>query len=92
MKNILLYLIAGTRGGFNRARIINALDKRPSNIHKLSKDLKLDYKTVQHHIDILEKNMVLSVVKKGSYGAVYILSEEMNLNMDVFTDIWNRFG
>jgi DNA-binding transcriptional ArsR family regulator len=60
MKKILWWLIAGTKGGVNRARIINVLEQRPYNAHKLAEKLELDYKTVRHHIKILEDNNVIT--------------------------------
>ncbi len=60
MKKILWWLIAGTKGGINRARIINVLQKRPYNAHKLAEKLDLDYKTVRHHIKVLEDNNVIT--------------------------------
>lgn len=92
MKNLLWYLVAGTRGGESRARIIDSIRKKPSNIHQLSKRLGMDYKTAQYHVNMLEENNILSAVKKGSYGAVYFLSAEMEKNIDDFEEIWKRFG
>lgn len=50
MKRILWWLIAGTKGGVNRARIINILNERPYNANQLSEVVDLDYKTVRHHL------------------------------------------
>jgi DNA-binding transcriptional ArsR family regulator len=55
MEKLLWWLIAGKRGGINRARIIKALADRPYNMHQLSEELNLSYKTVRHHVKILEK-------------------------------------
>ncbi len=46
MKQILWWLIAGSKGGINRARIIMALKKRPYNANQLTQLFGLDYKTV----------------------------------------------
>ena len=92
MKNLLWYLIAGTKGGQTRGRIIELLKKKPSNANKISKSLKLDYKTVRHHLGVLEKNNVITAINKGKYGAVYFLSEIMNENIEVFGEIWDKFG
>jgi len=46
MKKILWWLIAGTKGGINRARIIIELHERPYNANQLSEKLELDYKTL----------------------------------------------
>lgn len=85
-------MIAGTRGGETRGKIISALMKKPQNAHKLSKSLGFDYKTIQHHLKILIENRILTAINKGSYGAVYFISDELKQNIDIFNDIWERFG
>ena len=92
MKNLLWYLVAGTRGGETRGKIIKLLNKKPSNANKISEILKLDYKTVRHHLEVLEKNNVITVINKGNYGAVYFLSELMQANIKIFDEIWAKFG
>ena len=92
MKNLLWYLVAGTRGGETRGKIIELLNKKPSNANKISEILKLDYKTVRHHLGVLEKNNIIVAVNKGNYGAVYFLSELMESNIKVFGEIWAQFG
>lgn len=51
----LLYLIGATRGGPMRARIISELLQGPLNPSQLAKRLKVDYKTVTHHLSVLLK-------------------------------------
>ncbi len=92
MKNLLWYLVAGTRGGETRGKIIELLNKKPSNANKISEILKLDYKTVRHHLEVLEKNNIIVAVNKGNYGSVYFLSELMESNIKVFGGIWAQFG
>ena len=92
MKNLLWYLIAGTKGGETRGKIIELLNKNPSNANKIAEILKLDYKTVRHHLEVLEKNNIITAVNKGNYGAVYFLSEIMKSNLQIFNEIWARFG
>jgi predicted transcriptional regulator len=72
---ILYWLIAGTRGGANRARILELLSKKPGNARNIAQALGLDYKTIQHHLELLTKNGV--IVSSGpNYGKVYFLSQE----------------
>ena len=92
MKNLLWYLIAGTKGGETRGKIIELLKKNPSNANKIAEILKLDYKTVRHHLEVLEKNNIITAINKGKYGAVYFLSEIMEANIKVFGEIWVQFG
>ncbi len=92
MKNLLWYLIAGTKGGETRGRTIELLKKKPSNANKIAEILKLDYKTVRHHLEVLEKNNIITPINKGKYGAVYFLSELMESNIKIFNEIWEQFG
>ena len=92
MKNLLWYLIAGTKGGETRGRIINWIKANPSNANKIAETMKLDYKTVRHHLEVLEKNNIITAINKGNYGAVYFLSESMNSNLTIFEGIWAQFG
>nr|WP_302578986.1 winged helix-turn-helix domain-containing protein [Methanobrevibacter arboriphilus] len=89
MKKILLWLIMGTRGGLNRGKIIKALHKRPYNTNNLSEKLKLNYRTVAHHLKILEKNKVVNSFGE-KYGKVYLLSDNMEKNYNEFNNIWKQ--
>jgi DNA-binding transcriptional ArsR family regulator len=89
MKRILWWLIAGTRGGETRARIIRSLKERPYNANQLAEELGLDYKTIRHHIDLLIENKI--VVSTGKrYGAMYFLSPDMEDSYEEFESIWEK--
>lgn len=92
MKRVLWWLLAGSRGGDNRGRIITALREMPRNAHQLSEDLGLDYKTVRHHLKVLQDNGVLSPSGPDQYGAVYLLTPAMEQAMPLFDEIWARIG
>ncbi|WP_368408756.1 ArsR/SmtB family transcription factor [Haloarchaeobius amylolyticus] len=83
---MLWWLIGGARGGRNRLRIVYALDQRPMNTNQLSKALDLDYKTVQHHLELLTENNVLMTMG-DDYGKTYFLTDQMEANMDVLDEI-----
>jgi DNA-binding transcriptional ArsR family regulator len=89
VKQILWWLIAGSRGGINRARIILALNKRPYNANQLTQLFGLDYKTVRHHLDVLKKHQITRSVGEG-YGTMYYLSEPMKTNFEDFMEIWRQ--
>ncbi|MDI6724137.1 MAG: winged helix-turn-helix domain-containing protein [Methanobacterium sp.] len=91
MKKLLWWLIAGMKGGINRARIIKALHERPYNANQLSEELNLDYKTIRHHIKVLEQNNLIKSTG-GKYGKMYFLSSDMEENYDVFSKIWEQIG
>ncbi|MCD6496206.1 MAG: winged helix-turn-helix transcriptional regulator [Candidatus Aenigmarchaeota archaeon] len=88
---ILWYVFATTRGGPTRVRIMDLLDKRPYNMHQISKELRLDYKTVQHHIRVLEENRVVTAEEK-KYGTIYFPSGLFENVKDIFNEIKNKVG
>ena len=88
-KRLLWFIFAGSRGGLNRLRIISILKKTPLNTNQLSKELGLDYKAIQHHIKVLEKNnMVTKVGEK--YSVVYFTSNFIETNMESFNEIVDK--
>ncbi len=91
IKKILWWLLAGTVGGLNRGRIIEMLANKPMNANELSKKLGLDYKTVRHHLKILEKNSLITSIGEG-YAKVYFISELLEQNMKYFYEIWEKIG
>ncbi len=88
MRKLIWWVFTGTAGGPNRARIVMALNERPYNAHQLAGKLKLNYKTVRHHLKILEENHMIISSGKNKYGELYFLSKEMEENYDTLKDIW----
>ena len=91
LKYLLGWLIAGTRGGPTRAKIIGALKQSPMNANQLATLLKMDYKTMRHHLDVLEKNKIITSIG-DRYGATYFLSQTMEDNYAMFEEIVNKIG
>ena len=89
LRHLLGWLIAGTRGGPTRARIIENLKETPQNANQLATSMKLDYKTVRHHLTVLEKNRIISSIG-DKYGASYFLSQMMEENYALFEEILNK--
>jgi len=86
VRRLLWYLFAGSRGGENRIRIIDALRERPQNMNQLADSLGVDYKAVQHHIRVLEKNNM--VTKTGEkYGVLYFISNFLEAHLDSYTEV-----
>lgn len=79
-RKLLLYLFTSTCGGFTRLRIIINLLEKPYNTHQLAIVLDLDYKAVQHHMKVLEKNNMVSKIGE-KYGALFYLSNFLELNI-----------
>ena len=88
-KRLLWFVFAGSRGGVNRFRIISTLKENPMNTNQLSNQLQLDYKAIQHHIGVLEKNNLIE--KEGEkYGVTYFISTFLETNMEAFEEIANK--
>jgi len=79
-RKLLLYLFTSTRGGLTRLRIIIHLLDQPYNTHQLAQKLELDYKAVQHHMKVLEKNNMVSKIG-DKYGAIFHLSNFLEINI-----------
>jgi DNA-binding transcriptional ArsR family regulator len=89
MEAVLWYVFTGTRGGTNRARILRAMDQRPRNANQLAEDLELDYKTVRHHLDVLQDNEI--VEKSGDdYGAIYLPTDQARHHWDIVEQILDK--
>ncbi len=88
-RRLLWFVFAGSRGGLNRLRIISALKDKPMNTNQLANELGLDYKAIQHHINVLEKNNLIS--KEGEkYGVTFFVSTFLEVNMETFNEIANK--
>jgi predicted transcriptional regulator len=91
LKHLLGWLIIGSKGGKTRAKIIKSVRNNPRNANQLATQLKVDYKTIRHHLTILEKNKL--VIPVGThYSTVYFLSQPMEENYLVFQEITNKMG
>jgi len=86
MEKALWYLLTATRGGANRARIIDALTERPKNANELADELDVGYKTIRHHMEQLEEH---DIVESGeeSYAKLYFLTDRFDHYRDTFEDI-----
>ena len=80
VRRLLWFIFAGSRGGINRLKIITRLRETPLNTNQLANELELDYKAVQHHIRVLEKNNMISKMGEN-YGVIYFISEYLEINM-----------
>jgi predicted ArsR family transcriptional regulator len=67
------------------------LKARPMNAHQLSKELDIDYKTVRHHLEVLEKNGLVERLGRD-YGAVYAPSEILQKNWDLLMEVARYLG
>ena len=91
VKRLLWWLLAGSAGGFNRGRILEELFNQPRNANDLAKVLRLDYKTIRHHLSVLNKNNLITHTGSG-YGQMYFPSDLVENNKEFFDEIWGKIG
>ena len=89
IKKLFWFLFVVSRGATSRIRIISVLRNMPRNRNQLSIQLDLDFKNIQHHLKVLEKNNL--VIKTGNhYGVVYCVSTLFENSEFVFDEIVDR--
>ncbi|MGB9727479.1 MAG: ArsR/SmtB family transcription factor [Nitrososphaeria archaeon] len=89
MKYLFGWLFLGTRGGATRAKIIKVLRETPQNANQLASTLNLDYRTVRHHLEVLQKNRLI-VSAGDKYSVTYFLSPLMEANYKLFEEIVDK--
>ena len=88
-KRLLWFIFAGSRGGLNRLRLVSILKNTPLNANQLAKELSLDYKAIQHHVRVLEKNNIVTKVGE-KYNVTYFISNFLEANMESFDEIASK--
>jgi predicted transcriptional regulator len=91
LRRLLWFLLGGKRGGENRARIIQRIRNRPSNINQLAEGMDLQYKAIQHHIRILVKGNLI-VPSGNEYGKIYMLSPWFEQHIELFEQVCKKLG
>ena len=86
MEKNLILLFIDKRGGKTRAKIVKELFERPYNTNQLSEKLGFQYRTINHHLDILLDEKIVEKENK-KYGALYSLSKKMCNNKEEFEKI-----
>jgi predicted ArsR family transcriptional regulator len=69
-----------------------ALRERPANANQLADVMAVDYKTVRHHLEVLQRNGLVTSTGGGGYGATYFLSPQLDENFSIFEEIWSKIG
>jgi predicted transcriptional regulator len=88
-KRLLWFIFVGSKGGLNRIRLISCIRNKPLNANQLAKEMNLDYKAIQHHVKVLEKNNLITRVG-DRYGATFFVSTFLEVNMPVFDEIVSK--
>lgn len=90
-ERLLWFLLGGSRGGENRARILDEIRRRPSNLNRLAKAIGIDYRSVQHHMIVLQRNNL--VISTGlRYGVVYSVHPFLLYHFETFVCVCRELG
>ncbi len=87
MNDLFYWLFVGSKGSTNRVKIVKLLYENPYNAKNISDKLELNYKTVRHHLKLLEDYDIVATPPGVRYGLLYFLTEEMKENYKLFMKI-----
>jgi predicted transcriptional regulator len=91
LRRLLWFLLGGSRGGANRARIIFRLHEKPSNQNQLAVDLSVQYKAIRHHIRVLRRNSLV-VATGEKYAVTYSLNPWLEAKYDIFLEVCRKLN
>lgn len=82
VKRAFVFSIAGTRGGPVRLDVLKIIAKEKMNISQISIKMGMDYKTIQHHMRVLDKS---GFVKKemSKNESIYSVSDLIRSNNEI---------
>ena len=89
-QQVLKWLLTTTRGGNTRTQILKTLKQTPQNTNQLATQLKKSYKTISHHLGVLEKNKLVIPIGDHHYSTAYFLSQTMEENYRIFEEITDK--
>ena len=89
IKILFWRVFSGSKGCVNRVKIILELKEKPLNTNQISRQLQIDYKVVERHLQALEKyGLVIKV--GGGYGTIYLLSPLVESNLILLDEISSK--
>ena len=89
IKMLLWNTFAGSKSCINRVKIVSQLKKMPLNTNQLSKQLGLDNKVIERHLEILEQHELATKVGNG-YGSTFFLSSLLEHNLNLFDEVADK--
>lgn len=66
--------------------IVNSLMDRPANAYQLTKTLSLNYRTILHHLGLLEENRIIQG-EGPKYGKVYFPTALLLENIQIYRKV-----
>ncbi|MGC8645754.1 MAG: winged helix-turn-helix domain-containing protein [Thermoplasmata archaeon] len=91
MRMLFNYLFVYSRGAPLRSRIVLMLRERPMNKNELSTRLRVNYRTVEHHLSVLIKNNVVEGDFRR-YNSLFYLKDGVRMLVEDALDALRRIG
>jgi DNA-binding transcriptional ArsR family regulator len=88
-ERLLWWVFAGSSGGPTRVQVVRALRERPMNAQQVSEVLQIDYKSIRHHLGVLQQNRIV-LTEGDKYGKLYFISDAMESNWGKFESVLER--
>ncbi len=85
-EHMLWWVFVGSRGGRTRMTIVNSLLDNPANAYQLTKTLSLNYRTILHHLELLEENRIVQG-EGPKYGKVYFPTALLMENLQIYRKV-----
>ena len=76
-------ILIKSRGAKTRYRIIHHLVEKPMNQHELSRVLDVNYRTIRHHIGVLEEQGLVQANGEG-YAKKFSLTNKMIFLLETY--------
>lgn len=86
MAQVQWFVLAETRGGRDRARLVEELAERPRRVEQLADSLDLEEGALRDHLQVLAANDVLEASERGD-GTMYRLTPRARANGGVLDEI-----
>lgn len=72
-----------------RIKILKSIIDDPKNANQISKDIDVNYRTIEHHLKLLSENKLIMAQGEG-YGKVYFVSSLISENMHLLKKVFNE--
>lgn len=86
IKRLLNQIFLQRKGGKTSAKIMDLLLIRPYNGNQIAKIIKMDYNTIEYHLNILCESKLVLCESKG-YGSLYYPTDLLLNNYEEYEKI-----
>ncbi|WP_449462873.1 winged helix-turn-helix domain-containing protein [Tardisphaera miroshnichenkoae] len=90
-EHMFWWIFVGSRGGKMRLKIVESLMQSPANANQLAQKLGVNYRTIEHHLRVLESNGI--VKSEGPrYGLTFFATDSLRANYPLIRRLLEEGG